>query len=50
MGGTGGTMGYVELSQVAGRLEGCAANGDAAACEQQMQSLERLIARIPCEA
>lgn len=48
--GTGGTMGYIELSDVAARLEAFAASRDAAACQQEMLVLNQLVARIPVEA
>jgi HPt (histidine-containing phosphotransfer) domain-containing protein len=45
--GTGGTMGYVELSRVAERLESCAADRDLISCQRQLQWLRQLVDRIP---
>jgi PAS domain S-box-containing protein len=45
--GTGGTMGYGELSEVAARLEQFAEAQNAPACDPELLSLERLVARIP---
>jgi PAS domain S-box-containing protein len=45
--GTGGTMGYDELSEVAQRLEELAEKQDGHACESHLRRLDRLVARIP---
>ncbi len=47
--GTGGTMGYAELSDVARRLEELAERQDGPACEPHLHRLERLVSRIPLQ-